>query len=83
MSKCNVCGKEKAENVSCDWTFFEMDGREYERVKYGEEKRCDFAEESPYCQSCGTPAGGYHHPGCEIEECPICKKTVFNCECDM
>lgn len=83
MAKCNVCGKEKAEKVGCDWAYFEIDERKYERVKYGDEKRSNSPEESPFCPSCGTPAGGYHHPGCSVEECPICKKKVLHCECDL
>lgn len=82
MAKCNVCGKEKSAKVSCDWKFFEIDERQYERVKYGEEKRSGSARE-PFCQGCGTPTGGYHHPGCPVEECPLCKKIVLECECDL
>lgn len=82
MAKCNVCGQEKTENASCNWVCFEIDEQQYERVRYGDEKRSNFNQEYAFCRGCGTPVGGYHHPGCEIEECPLCKKTVLNCECD-
>lgn len=82
MAKCNICGKEKGKSVGCDWASFEIDGRSYERVRYGDEIAAG-AQETPWCHDCGTPVGGFHHPGCAVEECPLCKKTVQSCECDM
>lgn len=83
MVKCHVCGKKKSDNAGCDWGCFEIDERKYERLKYGDERRSHFSREAPFCPGCGAPEGGYHHPGCPVEECPLCRKTVLNCECDM
>lgn len=33
------------------------------------------------CGSCGVMKGGYHHPGCEVEECPKCGDKIVSCDC--
>jgi hypothetical protein len=38
-------------------------------------------QESP-CHDCNTPLGGYHHPGCDNERCPICGGQLISCGCE-
>lgn len=33
------------------------------------------------CPDCNAPKGGYHHPGCDDEECPRCGLQAIGCEC--
>jgi hypothetical protein len=32
------------------------------------------------CTDCGVKVGGYHHPGCDQEECPQCSMQL-QCDC--
>jgi hypothetical protein len=34
------------------------------------------------CRDCNTPAGGLHHPGCDMEDCPVCGWQVLSCGCE-
>jgi hypothetical protein len=33
------------------------------------------------CHDCNAGAGGYHHPGCDAEECPSCHGQLISCSC--
>jgi len=52
----------------------------YEPIKFGNEKNISRNNRN-ICIDCGIDKGGYHHPGCPSEECPICGKLLRNCNC--
>src|SRR5262249_14094682 len=54
--------------------------KDYDRIKNGEEKRYGAIEPWP-CHDCGVAHGGYHHPGCDVEECPRCGRQLISCNC--
>jgi len=33
------------------------------------------------CPDCNVRIGGFHHPGCENEQCPRCGELLFTCGC--
>ena len=33
------------------------------------------------CHDCGVTLGRYHHPGCDVEQCPVCQGQAFGCKC--
>lgn len=33
------------------------------------------------CPDCNVSKGGYHHPGCDNEECPNCHLQLISCPC--
>jgi len=34
------------------------------------------------CHDCGVDIGEYHHPGCDWDECPRCRRQYITCPCD-
>ena len=33
------------------------------------------------CGDCGVVRGGFHHPGCDIQRCPLCCGQMMSCDC--
>jgi len=33
------------------------------------------------CHDCGVAVGSAHHPGCDMEICPICLGQLITCGC--
>ena len=33
------------------------------------------------CGDCGVQPGSFHHPGCDMQECPICHGQMITCGC--
>lgn len=51
----------------------------YERVKYGSEKRLNLG--FAICPLCAVQPGQDHEYGCFAEECPKCHCILLNCHC--
>jgi hypothetical protein len=67
---------------SCDCFSIEINGKTYNPIKYGEEKRWPKPQDNNHrCHDCGIKPGGYHHPGCDVEECPACHGQIISCGC--
>src|SRR5882672_862419 len=32
------------------------------------------------CHDCGVRIGGYHHPGCDLDHCPVCGGQSMLCD---
>lgn len=41
----------------------------------------EYLRPSGPCPDCRTPVAGFHHPGCDKEECPRCGGQALSCEC--
>jgi len=50
----------------------------YPRIKYGEEE-VDWEVDKYDCHDCGATKGQIHLSGCDVEECPVCKKQLISC----
>lgn len=33
------------------------------------------------CGDCGVSRGGWHHPGCDKQQCPACGGQMLSCDC--
>lgn len=75
---CEVCGERKLISDGCTCSEVIFKNTRYERIKYGEGEY-DFDD---CCHDCGAKEGHYHHPGCDMEICPICGEQAIGCECE-
>lgn len=77
---CDTCGQRKLIADGCSCHTVECNGRTYKRIRYGEES---FEWKENCCHDCGARPGHFHHPGCDVEECPVCGEQLINCGCDI
>jgi hypothetical protein len=77
MAVCPYCEQEMTAGVSCTVEQYGdfVDGVERERIRYG------FELLPPFCVDCRAPLGELHHPGCDVELCPKCRRQAISCEC--
>jgi hypothetical protein len=79
MANCEYCGKDMLQVNSCIEIEVMVKGKAYKPIPYGQETRVDFKAER--CHDFNVEMGGYHHPGCDVEECPVCHGQIISCGC--
>jgi uncharacterized protein YbaR (Trm112 family) len=79
MAKCEICDQEmSAETKSCTHQF----------VKIGDKwhlRNNRYFDDGPRCHDCNIENRfpNYHHPGCDMERCPVCEGQLISCECEQ
>jgi hypothetical protein len=72
----------------CKWCEMEMnDDKTKSCLNFSmEDENCKKYNPVPYdgkrgkrCPDCYVKQGGIHHPGCDIEKCPICNLQMISC----
>lgn len=81
MAICKHCGQEMTTASSCLRVPVVSGGEEHEPVRYGAETRFGAPPSEKRCHDCWVEPGGYHHPGCDWEECPVCGRQLISCDC--
>jgi hypothetical protein len=87
MAICEFCNKEMRLASSCKQG-------DPDQMPFGSERKAELDEHLPdplktmlshdpeRCPDCKVEIGGYHHPGCDGEECPQCHGQLISCKCD-
>lgn len=86
MAKCTWCSQEMLDDdvTSCEGnhTVLFPGDKEIPSIPYGKEERGGIIEHLPErCHDCNITLGGYHHPRCDVEECPECGCQLLSCGC--
>jgi hypothetical protein len=61
-------------------TQYNIGGKSYSRVRYGDEKD-DWGVDKQPCHDCRVIKGQFHVVGCDVESCPVCGGQVISCDC--
>lgn len=77
MAICDFCNedmshKDTATCMATQVTFIE--GETYKRIPYSHPT-------DQRCHDCNVVLGAYHHPGCDMDLCPICGGQIISCGC--
>ena len=74
MAVCNWCDQDmlKVDDCSGNRMVKYPNGIVLPAIPYDYEGRC---------HDCGIFPGNYHHPGCDMEQCPNCKGQLISCGC--
>lgn len=78
MAICEWCKQEMSTANGCVGIVTIM-GRLITPIRYGNETRNQYSGER--CHDCNVKRGRYHHPGCDVEECPGCHGQLISCGC--
>ena len=84
MSKCKTCQREMRTADGCTPAMYEYaDGEAHLPIRYGQERRHQGPNGMPpeRCDDCRARLGHYHHPGCDMEDCPRCGRQAITCGC--
>jgi len=74
MATCNLCKREMKLAPSCIKNF-------HNKIPFGNEPWAVGVEEYEFCPECGINVRGFHHIGCDVEECPVCHGQLISCKC--
>lgn len=81
MAVCEACNREMLKANGCTFKYVQtFSGKYYKRMLVGEE---GWINPGGRCGDCGAKYGNYHHPGCDVERCPICGGQIISCDCDI
>ena len=77
MAVCSWCDREMRVAMSCSVGAMHLDGKRVDKVPWGRDGR----HERGKCHDCGVVSGGFHHLGCDMQRCPLCRRQMMSCGC--
>jgi hypothetical protein len=81
MALCDYCEQDMLTAESCVFSKYEIEGESFSPVPFGAESG-GWNPEGMVCHDCGVAPYAFHHPGCDVEECPRCRMQLISCDCD-
>jgi hypothetical protein len=73
---CQDCEQEMLEATSCTVDALILGGRRYLR-----DRARGACWPTQHCPDCGVAEQGLHHLGCDLEDCPACRRQLISCGC--
>lgn len=81
MVVCEWCFRDMRSAPSCSVsTLSDGSGRLTPMMPYGAEPDWR-GRQRGRCGDCGVDLGGWHHPGCDLQACPVCWGQLLSCGC--
>jgi hypothetical protein len=82
MAVCEFCQQEMTDAVSCTVEVLHQEGVPIDQIRYGDEYHSpSWGPRPPLCGDCGAPPGGFHHLGCDLQSCGVCRGQMLSCGC--
>lgn len=81
MAICTWCDREMTEATSCTVNVLYQGGVEVAVAKFDSGRGQPRMERCGDCGDCGVSRRGYHHPGCDLQRCPVCRRQMISCDC--
>jgi hypothetical protein len=75
MAICDVCKQEMNTVVGCKPTVIVIGGYGWQRLTAHD------LSSNGRCHDCNAVHGEFHHPGCDMERCPVCGGQLISCGC--
>jgi hypothetical protein len=76
---CSWCDQEMLTAESCVVAVVHIAGRPVDMIPYGSEP--GLRRGVAPCGDCGVRRGHWHHPGCDLQRCPVCHRQLMSCGC--
>jgi hypothetical protein len=79
--QCSYCRRDMETSKGCTCVpYVSDDGEVLQPIRFGDEgiEKLQLLE---ICPDCSCKKGYFHHIGCDVEQCPICKERATICDC--
>ena len=80
MDACRWCGNDKVSATTCSVSTLHICGEPIRMIPFGDERWWSVIG-AVRCHGCGVGYGGLHHPGCDLQACPLCLDPLMSCRC--